>query len=297
MMTKQEALDAIREMTDKFPKEAVMEIQANREIYIPELLDSLDYTCKNATKLTNERSDYNMHTYAMCLLAEFREKQAFPFLLSLLRLTKEESDYIYGDSLGEYLARLLLSTFDHEKIQLLFDIIENTELYLEARTTCVMAYGLLINEGIIASSEGVAYLRNLIYDKLPHDDSSEVFTYIVGCAIDCRLLEMIPDVRFLYENHLVDESYHGNFDYAISFMYVKEDPNPSYIDDTVSEMSWWACFNEPENYPKSAKDRESNNNNEMAPVTPKIGRNDPCPCGSGKKYKKCCLGKAESQFL
>ncbi len=22
--------------------------------------------------------------------------------------------------------------------------------------------------------------------------------------------------------------------------------------------------------------------------TPKIGRNDPCPCGSGKKHKKCC---------
>jgi tetratricopeptide (TPR) repeat protein len=23
----------------------------------------------------------------------------------------------------------------------------------------------------------------------------------------------------------------------------------------------------------------------------KVGRNDPCPCGSGKKYKKCCLDK------
>ena len=22
--------------------------------------------------------------------------------------------------------------------------------------------------------------------------------------------------------------------------------------------------------------------------SPKIGRNDPCPCGSGKKYKHCC---------
>jgi preprotein translocase subunit SecA len=22
---------------------------------------------------------------------------------------------------------------------------------------------------------------------------------------------------------------------------------------------------------------------------PKVGRNDPCPCGSGKKYKKCCI--------
>ena len=26
---------------------------------------------------------------------------------------------------------------------------------------------------------------------------------------------------------------------------------------------------------------------------PKTGRNDPCPCGSGKKYKKCCLVKEE----
>ena len=24
---------------------------------------------------------------------------------------------------------------------------------------------------------------------------------------------------------------------------------------------------------------------------PKIGRNDPCPCGSGKKYKNCCMLK------
>jgi preprotein translocase subunit SecA len=34
----------------------------------------------------------------------------------------------------------------------------------------------------------------------------------------------------------------------------------------------------------------------QAPVqrqVPKVGRNDPCPCGSGKKYKKCCLPKEE----
>jgi len=29
----------------------------------------------------------------------------------------------------------------------------------------------------------------------------------------------------------------------------------------------------------------------------KIGRNDPCPCGSGKKYKKCCLGKPPTPDL
>lgn len=29
----------------------------------------------------------------------------------------------------------------------------------------------------------------------------------------------------------------------------------------------------------------------MDEASKKIGRNDPCPCGSGKKYKKCCLAK------
>ena len=30
------------------------------------------------------------------------------------------------------------------------------------------------------------------------------------------------------------------------------------------------------------------NNEPYRREEPKIGRNDPCPCGSGKKYKKCC---------
>ena len=29
----------------------------------------------------------------------------------------------------------------------------------------------------------------------------------------------------------------------------------------------------------------------------KIGRNDPCPCGSGKKYKKCCLNTGKYENL
>jgi len=28
----------------------------------------------------------------------------------------------------------------------------------------------------------------------------------------------------------------------------------------------------------------------------KLGRNDPCPCGSGKKYKKCCMSKEKLIF-
>jgi preprotein translocase subunit SecA len=27
-------------------------------------------------------------------------------------------------------------------------------------------------------------------------------------------------------------------------------------------------------------------------LEPRVGRNDPCPCGSGKKYKQCCMRKS-----
>jgi uncharacterized protein YecA (UPF0149 family) len=30
--------------------------------------------------------------------------------------------------------------------------------------------------------------------------------------------------------------------------------------------------------------------------SPKIGRNEKCPCKSGKKYKKCCLGRNKNDF-
>jgi uncharacterized protein YecA (UPF0149 family) len=32
---------------------------------------------------------------------------------------------------------------------------------------------------------------------------------------------------------------------------------------------------------------------EPPPPKTKIGRNDPCPCGSGKKFKKCCMRKQQ----
>lgn len=33
---------------------------------------------------------------------------------------------------------------------------------------------------------------------------------------------------------------------------------------------------------------------ELVRTEPKIGRNQACPCGSGKKYKFCCLNKANT---
>jgi uncharacterized protein len=42
---------------------------------------------------------------------------------------------------------------------------------------------------------------------------------------------------------------------------------------------------------QTAPDQTSASDQTTPRGSPKIGRNDPCPCGSGRKYKKCCLGK------
>ena len=40
--------------------------------------------------------------------------------------------------------------------------------------------------------------------------------------------------------------------------------------------------------PEDITDLEKLLNPSQPKVSAKIGRNEPCPCGSGKKYKKCC---------
>jgi len=42
------------------------------------------------------------------------------------------------------------------------------------------------------------------------------------------------------------------------------------------------------NKPKLEINKSATAPNVSDNVKKKIGRNDPCPCGSGKKYKKCC---------
>jgi uncharacterized protein YecA (UPF0149 family) len=74
------------------------------------------------------------------------------------------------------------------------------------------------------------------------------------------------------------------------------------VRDVVAETKWWACFKEDDDVAtleEGEKDQDRLHDcddphcgHEGVTVrreSPKVGRNDPCPCGSGKKYKKCCL--------
>lgn len=51
-------------------------------------------------------------------------------------------------------------------------------------------------------------------------------------------------------------------------------------------MDEWSCLFDDEK--RLEIKRDYNRSKIVINEGPKIGRNDPCPCGSGKKYKKCC---------
>jgi hypothetical protein len=65
-------------------------------------------------------------------------------------------------------------------------------------------------------------------------------------------------------------------------------------DRAVYEREWMAFYNDDEIEARQnrwQKEDEARRKESM-PANTKTGRDAPCPCGSGKKFKKCCLGKA-----
>jgi SWIM/SEC-C metal-binding protein len=61
-----------------------------------------------------------------------------------------------------------------------------------------------------------------------------------------------------------------------------------HVAELCAEQGWHYIIGlEPEN-PEDISDLEKALNPPQPVQSEKVGRNDPCPCGSGKKYKKCC---------
>ncbi|MDH7517411.1 MAG: SEC-C metal-binding domain-containing protein [Candidatus Thermoplasmatota archaeon] len=77
------------------------------------------------------------------------------------------------------------------------------------------------------------------------------------------------------------------FKYLSKFGINFESEKPVETKETILKI-------QPESFLSTRKQKEENHWNKK--YGSKIGRNDPCPCGSGKKYKKCCLEKDRKRF-
>lgn len=295
-------INKLRYFNKKFPRETLEEAIKMKEEITPILLADLDRIIKDP-EIVTEDLDYMLHTYGMFLLAQFREKRAFKRIIELIRFSPDEVELIFGDVLTENLASILYSTFDGN-LNTLQSVIENPLLNIYARGAALDVYGKLNSDGIVSKEECIEYLRELIYDN-PYDEDSDLATHIEGVVIDRHIFEMIDDIQFLYDQNRVELFMFGDYDEFIDsiFDYDYDIEGVDYIDDIIKKMYWWACFEQTEEEKRKTKarmkkledsiEKEEKLTKQLVEKPKKIGRNDPCPCGSGKKYKKCCLRKEE----
>jgi len=69
---------------------------------------------------------------------------------------------------------------------------------------------------------------------------------------------------------------------------VHTDEKARYVAEKCSENGWHYIIGFEPDKPEDISDLEKLLNPPQVVKSEKIGRNDPCPCGSGRKYKKCC---------
>ena len=137
------------------------------------------------------------------------------------------------------------------------------------------------------------YYKSLFRGKLEREPSM-VWNVLVSCCCYLHPKEVYEDIKKAYKEFLVDPCFinlkeveeYLDMNQDEIFYKLKNDVHYKFIDDTISDMEWWACF-QPEKKVKT-KPLKSLSTKAKSKKRKKIGRNDPCPCGSGKKYKKCC---------
>ena len=85
-----------------------------------------------------------------------------------------------------------------------------------------------------------------------------------------------------YDLESIDENTELSFDIDLEKLYFNMlDAKAEYL---YTLPQWDGIFSEEKRKEIQKQYRESG----IVRNEEKIGRNDPCPCGSGKKYKKCC---------
>ncbi len=294
-------------MTGKFEREAVEAAVARREEVIPELLQVLEKIANpvEAHLLDGER-DFMAHLYAMFLLAQFRETCAYPLVLRIARLDGDLLYSLFGDFITESLGNVLASVCGGE-VEAIQSLIEDANADEWARGAALGSLVTFIGAGIKSREEILDYFAVLFRGQLT-DKNEIVWSVLVIYSTDLYGTELVGDIERAYSEGLIDEMMIGLDDVHGDLAKGEEwarhqltiNPHRHLVDDTVKEMEWWACFkNRPRSAPEEGRVREVEDPTIESWIPPfkrtgpKIGRNDPCTCGSGEKYKKCCGGDAD----
>ena len=272
-MSPDEVLDELSMEQSTPPLAALESADAHREALIAPLLAAMDRALDDPTGASEE--DASLFSYALYLFAKWRESRAYPSVIRWLSLPGDESFDIGGDIVTEHGGVILASVCDGD-LEPIKQLVLNRDADGWARGAGIHGLGLLAAWLEVPREPVEEFFQWLAETGLgPEDDV--VWGHLATECADIEALGVFPALRRAYaegwiDPHLmaprrletVERAPRGQ-----TLANTRERHPP--IDDVAEAIGWWGMFRPPE--PRRVV---------------KVGRNEPCPCGSGKKYKKCC---------
>ncbi|MCL2298849.1 MAG: DUF1186 domain-containing protein [Firmicutes bacterium] len=280
-MNTRTALHNLRTVYPRFPREELECIRANKDEAIPRLLERL--------KLVMEEDYAGDVEFVIFPLAEFRVREAFPLLLELLRWGEDALEQVADIcTFSEIYGPVIASCATAEDIPALKEIVMNSSLCEPARSAALGALKILFAAGEMAREEIVELFRAILTGE--RDD--ELLEYSAFDCADMHLDELTEVVKGLFDAGAFDAD-KDEFPVGTWEDWQKEISENTReeslakfranrwgrrVDDCAEDMAWWACFQEGCDFDFGRK----------------IEVNEPCPCNSGKKFKKCCMLRVKS---
>jgi tetratricopeptide (TPR) repeat protein len=297
-------------------------LKSPRESVIPDLKKVLRDSVCRYEYFRSQEEEGDVDESALCfpihatfLLGEMKAGEAMDDILEILRQGDEFLDFWYKDILFEAywipLYQILPENQETYK-QFMFEPGIYTYAKSAISQTCLQ-YFLHHPE---KREEISAWYKEVLNAYLTIDTANvvdaELIAFMVCEVMDADFRELLPIINQLYDAGYVEEyiagtkeevqrdfgvkspvtsknpllSIYEQYDEILDAWYFGDDEDPVGWQDVDEELEK-GVFDDIISIDEN-KHQESYSNDSPFRKPPKIGRNEPCPCGSGKKYKKCC---------
>lgn len=283
---------------DIFPKAAMAAARAKRDQMAPVFIDLIARLSRQRIH-DMEPDDMKALIPIFHMLGEWREPSAYRPLVQLLRRSTHALDHLLGDAVTETSFRVIAGTFDGN-LQPIFELLEDVKADDFARSSLFDSLVVIaqLHPGQRPAIE--EYLRTF-RQRCPKAETDVLVGWMDAIAA-LGIPEMSQPVRDMFDHGLIPKEFcdfeHFLEDYEATIKANGTTAMRRYqnalITDAIDELSKWHSYSE--EFFAEQKRLKADHLLRVSPWTEafvnaadKVGRNDPCPCGSGKKFKKCCL--------
>jgi len=254
--------------------------------------------------------DENMLLFrGLYILGGARVDQAYRPLLRLLRRPWNELDYLLGDAITESLASIAAGVFDGNA-EPLFELALDASIDGYIREALLGAATFLTWKGLIERERMQRVLVQFYQERLAADDDQAWIGWLQAIAL-LGLRDLVPLVRAAWDEGRVPPDLLERSEFEQELVEAEQRPDDidrfslfhfGYIEDVVEALKWTDYAEDADqDGPFGEEDQfgEDLFAVDHLPTEPvrnplrHVGRNDPCPCGSGKKAKKCCLARQD----